>query len=166
MAPPRSAFGAAPSRGRCQRTGQAGSAAPAWLRAQLTRGLVALMFVACSQPTFAAGGRTPVPTIEPARAGTQCIADPATMRREHPAMLKHQRDDTVHGGIRGARASLKGCIECHASPVSGSVAKVETNFCVSCHAYAAVQIDCFECHATRPASAAVVRSASATGATP
>ena len=117
-------------------------------------------------PALAADSRVPKPVIEPARAGTQCIADPATMRRQHPAMLKHQRDDTVHGGIRGAKASLKGCVECHASPVSGSVAKTETNFCVSCHAYAAVQIDCFECHATRPAAAVVLRSASAVSATP
>jgi hypothetical protein len=136
------------------------------MRTLALRDLSALSLAVCAQAALAGDGRTPLPTIEPARAGTQCIADPATMRRQHPAMLKHQRDDTVHGGIRGAKASLKGCIECHASPVSGSVAKVETNFCVSCHAYAAVQIDCFECHATRPATAAVLRSASATSATP
>ncbi len=113
------------------------------------------MLVACSQQTLAADGRTPMPTIEPARAGTQCIADPATMRRDHPAMLEHQRDQTVRGGIRGAKASLKGCIDCHASPVTASVAKTDTNFCVSCHAYAAVRIDCFDCHATKPAGAMV-----------
>jgi predicted CXXCH cytochrome family protein len=99
---------------------------------------------------WAGDSRVPQPVIEPARAGTQCIADPATMRRDHPAMLKHQRDATVRGGIRGAKASLKACIACHASPTTGSVAKAETNFCVSCHAYAAVHIDCFDCHATRP----------------
>ena len=33
---------------------------------------------------------------------------------------------------------------------SQSVAASDTNFCVSCHAYAAVKIDCFECHATKP----------------
>ena len=109
-----------------------------------------LAVCACTQPALAADGRTPQPVIEPARAGTQCIADPATMRRDHPAMLKHQRDATVRGGIRGAKASLKACIACHASPATGSVAKAETNFCVSCHAYAAVHIDCFGCHATRP----------------
>jgi predicted CXXCH cytochrome family protein len=92
--------------------------------------------------------------IEPAKAGTQCVADPATMRREHPKMLRHQRDETVHGGIRGADASLKACISCHASPTTGSVAAAETNFCVSCHTYTAVRIDCFECHATKPAPTA------------
>ena len=100
----------------------------------------------------AQASRVPKPMIEPARAGTQCIADPATMRREHPAMLEHQRDATVRGGIRGAKASLKACIACHASAQTGSVAKTETNFCISCHSYTAVRVDCFGCHASRPAS--------------
>jgi hypothetical protein len=30
------------------------------------------------------------------------------------------------------------------------VAAARTDFCVSCHAYAAVKIDCFECHASKP----------------
>jgi hypothetical protein len=98
--------------------------------------------------------RVPQPTIEPARASTQCIAEPATMRRDHPAMLEHQRDATVRSGIRGAKASLKACIACHASATTGSVAKADTNFCVSCHQYAAVRIDCFGCHATRPQATA------------
>ena len=92
------------------------------------------------------GGRTPRPVIERAAGGTSCVADPAVMRRDHMEMLKHQRDETVHGGIRGAKASLKGCIDCHASLATRSVNQAETNFCISCHSYAAVKIDCFECH--------------------
>ncbi len=64
-------------------------------------------------------------------------------------MLKHQRDETVHGGIRGAKASLKACVECHAGKETGSVAASKQDFCESCHAYAAVKLDCFECHASR-----------------
>ena len=120
------------------------------LRGLVACSLVLLVQVAQAQTVTT---RTPKPVIETARAGTQCIADPATMRRDHPAMLEHQRDQTVRGGVRGAKASLKACIDCHASPVTASVAKAETNFCVSCHAYAAVRIDCFECHATQPAGA-------------
>jgi predicted CXXCH cytochrome family protein len=116
------------------------------LRRVLLSGALLLVIV----PARAGESRTPQPVIEPARAGTQCLADPATMRREHPAMLEHQRDQTVHGGIRGAKASLKACIACHASPTTGSVAKSETNFCISCHSYTAVRIDCFGCHATQP----------------
>ncbi len=98
-------------------------------------------------------GRTPRPAIEPAKAGTQCVAPPEVMRREHPTLLKHQRDVTVHRGVREARDSLQGCVGCHASAATGSVAQAKTDFCSSCHAYAAVQIDCFECHASRPAQA-------------
>ncbi len=96
-----------------------------------------------------AHGRTPRPVVEPATAGTQCVAPPEVMRRNHMDFLKHQRDDTVHGGIRGAKFSLKACIDCHANQKTQSVAQEATNFCVSCHAYAAVKIDCFECHTSK-----------------
>jgi hypothetical protein len=116
--------------------------------------LATLALASTLAPAAIAESRTPLPVIEPARAGTQCIADPATMRRDHPAMLKHQRDDTVRGGIRGAKASLRGCIDCHASQTTASVAKSATNFCVSCHSYAAVTVDCFECHTSKAQVAA------------
>jgi hypothetical protein len=104
-------------------------------------------------------GRTPKPAIERATQGEQCVADPALMRRNHMDLLKHQRDVTVHRGVRQARDSLQGCVGCHASAATGSVAQAKTDFCSSCHSYAAVQIDCFECHAHKPQ-----RSASAEGA--
>ncbi len=127
------------------------------MRTLVRWGLPALILAACTQAAFAqaGGSRVPKPVIEPARAGTQCVADAATMRREHPAMLEHQRDATVRGGIRGAKASLKACIACHASAQTGSVANAESNFCVSCHSYTAVRIDCFGCHASRPAAASL-----------
>lgn len=111
--------------------------------------VLAALVMSTAASAQAGDSRVPLPTIVPARAGTQCIADPATMRRDHPSMLKHQRDATVHGGIRGAKASLKGCIDCHASATTGSVAAAPGDFCQSCHTYAAVKIDCFECHSTR-----------------
>ncbi len=182
MVPPRSAFGAAPPGGASrdtkgpadlscaasgrgarpgaackarQRTGEAGSAAAAWTVAAWRLGVLSLALGAAASSALAQGsGRTPKPVIEPAKPGTQCVADPATMRRQHPRMLEHQRDETVHGGIRGAQASLKACIACHASPSTGSVAAADTNFCISCHTYTAVRIDCFECHSTRPAPTA------------
>ena len=122
---------------------------------------VLLLLMAGSAVAGAEGGRTPVPVIERATPGSQCVADPATMRRTHMDLLKHQRDDTVRGGIRGAKASLKACVECHASRETRSVAAAKADFCVSCHSYAAVKIDCFECHASRPAAA--VRMAATAG---
>jgi predicted CXXCH cytochrome family protein len=115
---------------------------------------LAMWLVAGTAFAGEAPGRTPLPTIERATKGERCVEAPALMRRNHMEMLKHQRDETVFGGIRGAKYSLKECIACHASAQTGSVAKSESNFCVSCHAYAAVKIDCFECHATKPAALA------------
>jgi predicted CXXCH cytochrome family protein len=141
MAPPRSAFGASPPGGRHRRTGEAGSVVAAWLA-------YALLGLALAGSASAAD-RTPKPVIEPALAGSQCVEQAAVMRRNHMEFLKHQRDDTVRGGIRGAKHSLKACIDCHASTKTASVAKAETNFCVSCHTYAAVKVDCFECHTAK-----------------
>jgi predicted CXXCH cytochrome family protein len=89
------------------------------------------------------------PVIEKARSGP-CVDLPEVMRRQHPELLKHQRNETVHRGVRDARASLKGCIDCHASAGSNSVASAKNDFCVSCHSFAAVKVDCFECHASKP----------------
>ena len=101
------------------------------------------------------------PVIEKAVKGERCVEDVASMRRNHMRFLRHQRDDTVRGGIRGARHSLKGCVDCHASRTSGSVAAAPGDFCVACHSYAAVKIDCFDCHATRPASTVAAATSTA-----
>ena len=113
-----------------------------------TAALLALVLPAA----LLAADRTPKPTIVIDKPG-QCVDDVATMRREHPDMLKHQRDQTMHKGIRTKRFSLNGCVECHASAKTGSVLG-EQGFCQSCHAYAGVTLDCFECHASRPKLAA------------
>ena len=94
------------------------------------------------------------PVIEKARGG-ECVDLPEVMRRMHPELLKHQRNETVHRGVRDTRSSLKGCVECHASAASNSVATAKTDFCVSCHTFAAVKVDCFECHASRPTGVAL-----------
>ena len=91
------------------------------------------------------GGRTAKPVIEIANPG-KCIAPVEEMRRKHMDMLKHQRDRTMRQGIRGEPASLNACIECHASKRTGSVLGSNDNFCQGCHSYAAVKLDCFECH--------------------
>jgi hypothetical protein len=77
--------------------------------------------------------------------GEACVAPTAQMRRDHMKMLLHQRDGTLRQGLREPRFSLKNCIDCHASRETGSVLGKD-GFCSSCHAYAAVSMDCFECH--------------------
>ncbi len=115
---------------------------------------VAAAMVVLGLAGSAIAGDVPVPV--PAKgAGEACVADTDYMRRYHMTMLKHQRDDTVHDGIRTERFSLKGCIDCHA--VEGDESKPvkitdSRHFCRSCHDYAAVRVDCFECHSSVPES--------------
>lgn len=97
-------------------------------------------------------GGIPVPII-PQGQGEACVADTALMRRNHMTLLKHQRDETMRQGIRGNPYSLEECIACHAvSGPDGQALTVDSpkHFCRSCHDYAAVSIDCFQCHASRP----------------
>jgi hypothetical protein len=124
--------------------------------------LAALAFAAFAAGAWAAGtdaGPVPKPNIVIEKDG-QCVASPEVMRREHMNMLKHQRDLTVHQGIRTPQHSLKGCIDCHASKANGAVVGSRDNFCQTCHAYAAVKLDCFECHSAKPsANTALERNA-------
>jgi len=130
--------------------------------ARLSHFLVLAVFLALASFSLSAAvavaaesgqaSRVFVPT-PPKGKGDKCVADTGFMRRNHMTMLDHQRDDTVHEGIRTKQFSLKACIACHA--VDGPDARPVTikspkHFCRSCHDYAAVKIDCFECHASRP----------------
>lgn len=105
-----------------------------------------------------AEGRIPLPVVPKAKAPvseTQTCVEPVdSMRKNHPIFLKHQRDDTMRQGIRTEQYSLKNCINCHVTPnEKGEIASVhedEGHFCASCHNYAAVSIDCFQCHLSVP----------------
>lgn len=120
-----------------------------WFRPVLGTALLLAASVAGAS-NAAAAGRVPQPVIEAASGSGQCVAEPTFMRRNHMELLKHQRDDTLRSGIRTAKYSLKDCISCHASQTTNSVTAAPSNFCQSCHTYAAVKIDCFECHANQP----------------
>lgn len=113
---------------------------------------LALALMCTSALAAADGWRTPFPDI-PKGKGDRCVMDTAFMRANHMELLLHQRDQTVQRGIRTQRFSLKGCVSCHA--VAGDDGKLvgydsPKNFCRVCHDYAAVRIDCFECHASKP----------------
>ena len=109
----------------------------------------AICLLALLLPVLAfASDRVRRPVIEIDKPG-RCVEDTATMRREHPDMLRHQRDLTMREGIRTRAHSLKECVDCHASTKTGSVLG-EKGFCQSCHDYASVRIDCFGCHASKP----------------
>ncbi len=83
----------------------------------------------------------------------QCVEPTPVMRRNHFEFIKHQRDLTVHQGIRGSKHSLAGCIDCHArKDASGKAVPVNAQgqFCAGCHEYVAASLDCFSCHSAVP----------------
>lgn len=122
-----------------------------WIRYAFIAVIVFLLSasVMAANNSVASAGRTPKPIIETGK-GDQCVEDTDYMRKNHMKLLMHQRDETMHKGIRTTKHSLKNCIECHASQKNNSVAANNENFCQTCHAYTAVKIDCFECHASKP----------------
>ena len=118
----------------------------------LTLVLVCMASMACAAEEQTTGNGGLLPVI-PMGQGDSCVEDTYFMRRNHMNLLKHQREETMKEGIRGKPYSLKECISCHV--VNGPDAKPVTvaspqHFCRSCHDYAAVSIDCFQCHASRP----------------
>ncbi|HHO69340.1 MAG TPA: hypothetical protein ENK12_09935 [Gammaproteobacteria bacterium] len=83
----------------------------------------------------------------------ECVQPEDEMRRNHMKYILHQRDETMHKGIRTRRYSLEECINCHAvKDDNGEYVRIEDSrhFCATCHTYAAVDIDCFQCHADVP----------------
>lgn len=97
-------------------------------------------------------GRVPLPTLAKGK-GEQCVAPVDVMRRDHMDLLKTQRDETMRQGIRGNEFSLKGCVDCHATPdptVKEGHVRNLTAFCDQCHEYAGIRIDCFDCHTDEP----------------
>ena len=117
----------------------------------LVSALIAIVMTAAAMRAFA--GEGPSIPHPPKAKGEHCVADTAFMRKNHMKMLLHHRAEAVHLGVRTQQYDLNGCVDCHA--VSGSDGKPVSfdspqHFCRSCHSYAAVTIDCFECHASRP----------------
>lgn len=83
----------------------------------------------------------------------QTIAHKTDMRKNHMDRLLHKRDQTMYQGIRTPKYSLKACINCHVpAPAKNKTVthKDSEHFCVTCHEYVSVQIDCFQCHASHP----------------
>lgn len=123
--------------------------------------LGAMVLIVAGSATLAADdaqpkkpARVPVPEISINKEkGDKCVEPTAVMRRDHMKFILHQRDDTMHQGLRTSKHSLKNCIECHANPKTDSVLGKD-GFCESCHSYAAVSIDCFSCHSAKPEKSA------------
>ena len=110
--------------------------------------LTAILFSVFFAASVFAAEKSPAPRLDVGKGG-QCVEDPQVMRKNHMNYLSHQRDETVHQGVRGKKHSLSGCVDCHASLKDNSVLGTNESFCQGCHTYAAVKLDCFECHSSK-----------------
>jgi hypothetical protein len=121
---------------------------------RLTYVLIGFMLLSNSALVGTAMAETPFPTIhEPSDESLKCIQPEDEMRRNHMEYILHERDETMHEGIRNEPESLANCINCHVQPnEKGEIDGIDSkeHFCNACHQYASVQIDCFQCHADRP----------------
>jgi len=96
----------------------------------------------------------PGPVIPKGNAD-KCVLPTQEMRLHHMEKILHQRDNTMHKGIRTTKFSFKKCITCHVVKDDSGKAvthKDKRHFCNSCHSFASVKIDCFDCHASTPTS--------------
>ncbi len=118
----------------------------------LPYGMAALFALAL--PLAAQGGGVPMPEIPEANARfseTQgCVEPTDEMRKNHMEYILHQRDETMHRGIRTRLYALEECINCHVPENTTVRSDSSDHFCSTCHTYASVKIDCFQCHADRP----------------
>lgn len=122
------------------------------MRSRLRIAMLTVVLSGMTAASHADEGESLLPLI-PAGRGERCVEETAFMRRNHMDLLDHQRDETVLQGIRGNPFSLRECLDCHVVYGAGEVpvtVSSPAHFCRSCHDYAAVSIDCFECHASRP----------------
>ena len=111
--------------------------------------LLSLLFMLGSNAW--AESRVPFPTIPKANGAD--VHKGVSIRTEHMNLLLHQRDETVHKGIRPKDERLQSCLSCHAvKDTDGHAVSYESpqHFCRTCHDYVAVKVDCFECHSSKP----------------
>ncbi len=113
----------------------------------------AVLVLTQSAPALAGDSGVPMP--KHALPEGKCVEDTQVMRRNHMEYLKHHRDETMHRGIRTKQHSLKECINCHVPEQQAEAGEQKDHFCQSCHSYAGVTIDCFQCHATKPEKSAL-----------
>lgn len=115
--------------------------------------IAGLVILAFSTFAFASPDGKPsfAPKIpHPTNGSTECVQPEDEMKKNHMNYILHQRDQTVHDGIRTKQYSLKECINCHVPKDTEVRYGDKQHFCSSCHLYTGVSIDCFQCHMDRP----------------
>ena len=115
-----------------------------------------LLLLLWMPPLYASDEQHDLAPIIPKAKGEQCVEPTDVMRRKHHQFILHQRDETVHRGIRTKQYRFTRCIDCHIqATATGDYPQhnSDDHFCTACHRYSSVSIDCFQCHADRPAQA-------------
>ncbi|MDP2964201.1 MAG: hypothetical protein Q8N54_15725 [Sulfurimicrobium sp.] len=129
-----------------------------WRRGVVLTALLAISAVAvAASDEFASSSSRVAKPVYAEGKGDKCVKEESYMRRHHMNELKHHRNETMRKGIRTPQFSLQGCIDCHADKKTNSVLGKD-GFCQSCHSYAAVKLDCFECHASKPKANKVIKA--------
>ena len=126
---------------------------------QFAKHLVILVGLTALPMLSNAGELGPVPPKAKMKASdkTECVEPVGVMRKNHMEFLLHKRDETMREGVRTKKHSLAECIDCHVTPNNkGQFARFgdDKHFCSSCHNFAAVNVDCFDCHSDLPEDAA------------
>jgi hypothetical protein len=117
--------------------------------------IVGIALLAISSTAFADEDSSEKPSFapkvpHPTNGTTECVEPEDDMKKNHMNYILHQRDETMHEGIRTKKYSLKECINCHIPEDSTARFGDSQHFCSSCHNFVGVSIDCFQCHMDRP----------------
>jgi len=123
------------------------------MKSLMHKALITIAGTVIAFAAFASSGEKPsfAPKVpHPTNGTTECVEDEDEMKKNHMKYILHQRDATVHEGIRTKTYSLKECINCHVPENSEVRFGDDKHFCSSCHNYTGVSIDCFQCHMDTP----------------
>ena len=123
------------------------------MKSLMHKALITIAGTAIAFTAIASSGEKPsfAPDVpHPTNGSTECVQPEDEMKKNHMKYILHQRDATMHEGIRTKTYSLKECINCHVPKNSEVRFGDDKHFCSSCHNYAGVSIDCFQCHMDRP----------------
>ena len=113
--------------------------------------IAGLAILATSAFAFAGEKASFAPKVpHPTNGSTECVQPEDEMKKNHMNYILHQRDQTMHNGVRTKTYSLKECINCHVPENSEVRFGDDKHFCSSCHNFTGVSIDCFQCHMDRP----------------
>jgi nitrate reductase gamma subunit len=122
--------------------------------------LVLLVPVAIGARQVVTGGFAQPKTDLASLVAEHRMDDPTVMIRNHPRFLFSHREIVVHqgqdAGQEAAAGNLERCVTCHVTKDGGGQPvgfNDPSHFCRGCHNKAAVTIDCFECHRSKPSPA-------------